>query len=82
MAFMRPQLGRQAAKARLDDEQTSALNMRFEGELDACHQHVARVGLPSKREPMCWLDGLDHAAAGAAWASRTVPGKDDFSAMT
>src|SRR5712691_8608360 len=40
------------------------------------------VGLPPKREALRWLDGLDHTAAGAAWASRTVPGKNNFSAWT
>src|SRR5207237_2605603 len=82
MAFMRPQLGWQARKARLDDEQTSALDVRLERELDAGHRRLARVGMPPKREALRWLDGLDDAAAGAAWASRTIPGKNNFSAWS
>src|SRR5205823_5047999 len=73
-------LGWQAGKARFDHVQACAVWMRLERELDQRHRRLARVGLPAKREAMCWLDGLDHAAAGAAWASGTVPCKNDFSA--
>jgi hypothetical protein len=69
VAFTRPQLGSQARKSRLDDKQTRALIVRLERELDTRHLCVALVGLPSESESLCWLDGLDHAAAAAAWAS-------------
>jgi hypothetical protein len=82
VAFARPQLGWQARKARLDDKQACALSVRLERELDAGHLCVALVCLPSKSEALRWLDGLDHAAAAATWASRTVPRKDNLSART
>src|SRR5262249_39921782 len=50
MAFVRPQLGWQAGKARFDHMQTCACRMRLEGELDQRHRRLARVGLPAKRE--------------------------------
>src|SRR5947209_10739432 len=82
VALTRPQLGSQARKARFDDKQTCALRVRLERELDAGHLCVALVGLPSKSKALRWLDGLDHAAAGATCASRTVPHKDNLPART
>src|SRR5690349_8505755 len=80
MAFTRSQLGSLSRKSGLDDKPTRAFRVPLERELDTGHLCVTLVGLPSERESLRWLDGLDHAAAAAAWASRTVPCKDNFSA--
>src|SRR4051794_6235771 len=82
VAVTRPQLGSQRRKAGLDDKQPCALSVRLERELDAGHLCVALVRLPSKGEALRWLDGLDHAAAAATWASGPVPGKENLSART
>jgi len=82
VAVTRPQLGSQARKARLNDKQACALRVRLERELDASHLRVALVRLPSKGKTLRWLEGLDHAAAAATWACRTVPRKDNLSART
>src|SRR5215471_15281858 len=83
VAFTRPQLGWQAGKARLDNKQTCTLGVRLERELDERHRCIAReVCLPAKGEAPGWLERLDHTAAGAPWASRTVPAKDNVPART